>query len=590
MARRLVLLAFIAAALFASVCSASRDDPSGNWYRPTVEGMIHAPLRTKHTLYRRNASGVTEFAWDHKEGFEAAVYIARNMTAGGWDALRLEYDRNLFSTEANSLEGYYAAGFAEGYLTFADSFFNYDNQIAPVVAQLQQVEAGWSFVQEHIAFVNAFPLTTGVGRQLGRQTRLIQGNADGWMAAYNAFGKNWTNITYTLGYNEFYYMNYQNGLGDVLSKYTPSAQLPRSVKDLDMHCSALMKLTDDDLFFAHDTWAPFNTMLRQYKIYDFGPTTVYMSGYAGFISSTDDFYMTSNQLAVTETTNGNMNASLWQYLVPDLIPEFHRVMIANFLARSPEGWFKLFAFDNSGTYNNQYMVADMAAARRAIDEKRPLPRGSFYVGEQIPGMVVFDDQTDFLNQNKHWPSYNIPFYPLIYNLSGFAAADTNETYGYYNYHKYARAVIFKRMQGLVTNYSTMWYLMRYNNWQQDPASAMKWCTQNGGPAACNVSQASGFAIASRFDLGPAPTELEGPAEVAGFVARGMFGAIDTKLTSAKWLTGSYRAVIQNGPTAVQNPVFNYTAFVAANPELDEPWKGLATVFDFPPVLVEAEQS
>ena len=51
------------------------------------------------------------------------------------------------------------------------------------------------------------------------------------------------------------------------------------------------------------------------------------------------------------------------------------------------------------------------------------PANTLWVLEQIPGHVVAADQTSVLNSQGYWPSYNIPFYPEIYNLSGRSQDD-----------------------------------------------------------------------------------------------------------------------------------------------------------------------
>jgi hypothetical protein len=49
-----------------------------------------------------------------------------------------------------------------------------------------------------------------------------------------------------------------------------------------------------------------------------------------------------------------------------------------------------------------------------------LPASSFWVSEQLPLYFHSADQTPVL-QFGYWPSYNVPFYPDIYNMSGYPA-------------------------------------------------------------------------------------------------------------------------------------------------------------------------
>lgn len=96
-------------------------------------------------------------------------------------------------------------------------------------------------------------------------------------------------------------------------------------------CSALIKLLpgNKDLFVSHDTWSSYETMLRVQKKYvlnyHMGPgrsellpgRAMSFSSYPGVLTSGDDFYIMSTGLVTLETTIGNGNASLWQYVKPE---------------------------------------------------------------------------------------------------------------------------------------------------------------------------------------------------------------------------------------------------------------------------------
>jgi hypothetical protein len=83
-----------------------------------------------------------------------------------------------------------------------------------------------------------------------------------------------------------------------------------------------------------------------------------------------------------------------------------------------------------------------------------------------------------------------------------------------------------------------------------------------------------------------PANTNAPDGLWGQVNRALFGAIDSKITTARWMTGGFRAVLQNGPSAVQQPVFDFNEYKKMEPNAaDELWFGLPTRFDFPPLLV-----
>jgi hypothetical protein len=95
--------------------------------------------------------------------------------------------------------------------------------------------------------------------------------------------------------------------------------------------------------------------------------------------------------------------------------EFMRAMIANHLARNTMEWIQLFKQYNSGTYNNQWMIVNYGAFQPGSPIRN---KSLLHVLEQMPGYVVHDDLTTHLVNQTYWASYNIPFFPFIFNISG----------------------------------------------------------------------------------------------------------------------------------------------------------------------------
>jgi len=260
----------------------------------------------------------------------------------------------------------------------------------------------------------------------------------------------------------------------------------------------------------------------------------------GYIPSGDDFYISSANLVIMETTNNVFNQSLYVHVTPETVPYWIRVMVANRLATSGEEWSNIFAQYNSGTYNNQYQIVD----NKLFAAGQPLPPNVLWITEQIPGYVVAADQTAYLVQNQYFPSYNIPFYEFIYNISGYP-----EQYARLgnsmSYSMCPRAQIFRRDQGKVANFTDFVELMRSNNYLTDPLSL-------GNP--CN-------AISSRCDLN---TTDPGSA----------FGGTDCKATDAT-RSPSLLCYAVCGPTTENEPPFSWTPEFAATPHFGQP-----ETFDF----------
>jgi len=319
----------------------------------------------------------------------------------------------------------------------------------------------------------------------------------------------------------------------------------------DLHCSSLVKLTEGNkaLYVGHNTWTSFWWMLRVWKNFKFNfatPSRSSFSSFPGVIPSNDDFFITSNNLVVTETTNDVYNTSLYRAVATNTVPYFIRVMVANRLATTGAEWYDTFQLYNSGTYNNQWIVVDM----KKFTSGKPLSPGTLWIIEQIPGYMVGADQTAHLQSTGYWASYNIPFYPFIYNISGYPTVDNSTSHEFC-----ARANIFRRDQNKVVDMSSMKDIMRYNEWQTDPLSLGDACR----------------GIAARCDLN-SPT----PCSTAIKTLNGAsaFGAIDGKITSNE-LSTTLSADIISGPSWDSQPPFAWT----------RQWKnkthlGLPSLFNF----------
>ncbi|XP_015733653.1 putative phospholipase B-like 2 isoform X7 [Coturnix japonica] len=319
-------------------------------------------------------------------------------------------------------------------------------------------------------------------------------------------------------------------------------------------CSALLKLLPgcQDLLVAHDTWAPYQSMLRLIKKYTLpfraepggtarvpGSVQVF-SSYPGTIFSGDDFYILSSGLVALETTIGNSDKSRWRYLRPQgSVLEWLRNIVANRLARSGAEWASIFQRFNSGTYNNQWMLVDYKAFSPG---RAGTQQGLLTVLEQIPGLVIVADKTELLYQQGYWASYNVPYFEEIFNASG--NLELVLKYGdWFTYDKNPRAQIFRRNQSQVHDVDSMVRLMRSNNYLQDPLSQCR---------GCDPPHNAENAISARSDLNPA----NGTYPFAALHQR-CHGGTDTKVTSFG-MARSFGLVAASGPTWDDVPPFRWS--------------------------------
>jgi len=244
--------------------------------------------------------------------------------------------------------------------------------------------------------------------------------------------------------------------------------------------------------------------------------------------------MMDSGLVMLQTTNEIINQTLYEQVTPYALLAWQRVRVANSMSMNGETWSEIIAGYNSGTYNNQYMVIDLKKFHVGIG----LDNGALWVSEQIPGLVLYADETEILRYG-YWPSYNVPFFPEIWIKSGYGTLGLN-----YTHSSVPRAEIFRRDQGTVVDFNTMKNLMRSNNYQTDPYSY-------GDP---------GNAICSRFDL-----EKDYPS--AG-------GCYDSKVTSYS-LARALVSQAVNGPTTENQPPFSFTGQFA-----NKIHEGMPTTFNF----------
>jgi len=311
----------------------------------------------------------------------------------------------------------------------------------------------------------------------------------------------------------------------------------------------LVKVTEgnQELFSSHVTWGHYVNMLRVFKHYTLSfqhpstkSRTVSLSSFPGFIASGDDYYLTDRGLIVTETTLGVYNNSLYNFVQPtNSVLYWVRIVLANRMSSSGPEWGKIFSMYNSGTYNNEWQIVD---TKLFSPGQVPKPN-TLFILEQLPGYIMSADATSVLIEQGYFPSYNIPYFPFIYNISGTNQAYNNHGNAY-SYQYCPRANIFRRDQSKVKVMTDMENLMRYNNYQGDPFSLSDAC--NGISARCDLNQKGAKA----------------------------FGGLDCKISDST-LIKTMTTNALSGPTTLKQPAFQWSNW-ASTPHYGQP-----STFNFP---------
>ncbi|OQR76026.1 putative phospholipase B 2-like [Tropilaelaps mercedesae] len=461
----------------------------------------------------------------------------------------------------------YAAGILEGYLTRHLIWMHYNNTMRDYCNGQKAYCAKLNkFLQDNLDYVYQNIKQQREEDAYWFQTDLalmqLLGIQDAWTGAeddqYFPRKDGYTSVTPLL------FLNVDGDLEDL----EKALQSPKKLRvEGGGHCSALVKLLSNntDLFVSHVTWSDYSTMLRILKKYTLnyrqtlwgesfipGPTVTFSSS-PGRIFSGDDFHLISSGLVSMETTIGNSNPALWSKITPKCNLEWVRTIVANRLARTGEEWYKMFQREQSGSYNNQWMIVDY---KRFTPGKNIQP-GTLTVLEEIPGMVKFADQSDLLSKQSYWPSYNIPFYQEIYNASGWPRM-VKKFGDWFTYDRSPRANIFRRDHTKVSDIDSMLKLMRYNDYQRDEFSRCN----------CTPPYSAENGISARCDLNPA----NGTYPFAALGHRS-HGATDAKVTSSS-LFKNLEFLAICGPTYDPLPPFQWSTSGLSNLHEGHPdlWK------------------
>jgi hypothetical protein len=451
----------------------------------------------------------------------------------GWGTLDVETSEDTIGEQSASSSALkaYAAGFIEGHISAEQiNLFWQSNQFNPKPKVVEFVNAQNAWMEENVLGHSVNESSTpGYWDSVGASLMQLRGLADG----YNA-----KKPEMKLTYAQFEYLQLQVELGDIERAVYPTSRvntLNMSDDELmrfrlkTLHCSAIFKVTSslEEVYASHVTWSGYTVMSRMVKTYTFPfesskAKAIKFSGYPGTLAGIDDFYITSQNLAVIETTNGVYNNALFDNITPATVPYWVRVMVANRLASSSPEWHSVFYNFNSGTYNNQWMTFDY----KLFQSGKPLVDNTFVVSEQLPGHFHVEDQTMALQRN-YWPSYNEIFYEDLYKLAGYPGAVAK--YGVSRSYQMApRARIFRRDAGSIESLGDLEKFMRMNHYKNSPADPL---------APTPVA-----AISARGDLLSPPE---------------MFGAIDGKIVSSE-LMKKFQIHAISGPTHETQSVFSWS--------------------------------
>ena len=468
--------------------------------------------------------------FDETKAYVAKAFYDKKFEEYGWDELHITTNK-IFSDQLQAE----AAGRIEGYLTKDRILYHYENLLS-IQGELSYKEKAFfnkqrDFILEEYArnpyephIYNAY---------------LIYLQFKGMVDEYNNQQTEFNRISETN-------FNLMAAFGDMIEIHDKYRQNRKRFDDmtaeelklyffLNSHCSALFKVKADmsEVFSAHNSWYYYSMMNRIFKEYNFNynhpsvkAKSVIFSSYAATLSSNDDFYVTSNDLNVIETTNVFFNDTFLEEIVPESLLTWQRVIIANRMSETGEEWSSHFSPYNSGTYNNMYMVLDM----KNIDlDNNSINNKTLFTVEQIPNLVKANDVTKQLRYG-YWPSYNTPYDKEIIarSLIQEKIKEMPQLVHEFDYDTCTRATIMRRDQAKISSIDDMKTFIRYNNYTNDPLAF-------GDPTAT---------ISARGDL---------------MEKQLCYGAYDAKVASVREIKGKKKTIhVVAGPTYSDVEPFDFT--------------------------------
>jgi len=444
------------------------------WHVPSASTHVYSVVKIDGQFFLKAGRAADAIAWG---SFENRI----NET--GWSVL------DVHSTVNNAgSDQAYAAGYLEGALMAPMIHMHFQNvwQLNfnasvpfPAVPAPEH-----DFVQGNLAWMRQGEVTASPSDKYWQHVGFLLDQLDGLTAGYNA--KTNSNLSST----QMMILSLIDGdLGDIQSAIAHAGKSSVS-RFWGTHCSAMVaRLPADggaEVAVAHTNWDSYQSMLRVIKHFDLAlpgsaATRIVMDSYPGVLYSETDFYRTSAGLTITETSIDNLNPALWVHTTPHTMLTWARAMVANRLASTAEEWTTIQAKHNSGTCNNQWIVVD----GKLIKPHEPLPAGTVWIAETLPGVSEASDITAVLNgPDQSWFSFNVPYFKAVLAQGGYDKVSDPE----FTWHA-SRELMYQQMrrEAPVGTLEDVVRFMRYNN-ASDPLARRDRC--NGISARCDLNPPS----------------------------------------------------------------------------------------------------
>lgn len=268
------------------------------------------------------------------------------------------------------------------------------------------------------------------------------------------------------------------------------------------------------------------------------------------------FWISDSDLLVLETTMHNFNETAYKtYVTPNSTLTWIRSYLATLSTASGQDWVEYFIKNNSGTYNNEYIVLDSKKFEYQVKPTKDL----VWIIEQMPGYYHASDITTDFVKKGYWPSVNTPFFIDVFNYSDYPGQQDREPKkkNFWSYFDQPRFKIIERDAPKIHSYEDFQKFMRYNNYKNDPL----------------ILNEPAQGILARYDLRP-PNGTD-------FGAQRVFGGLDSKTVKMSDALNLLRFDAINSPEYIFNTPFNFSFWEnnVTNYHLPDVWKFNWTSFE-----------
>jgi hypothetical protein len=172
----------------------------------------------------------------------------------------------------------------------------------------------------------------------------------------------------------------------------------------------------------------------------------------------DGLTITDQGLVISSTTIALANSSLTDQIKDQGYPHWLRELIASQISHQATEWFENYKPFSSGACGVEWTVLDLK--RFAYGED--LLDNTVLLVDDIPGMIVSEDVTSVVKEQKYIGSFDVPWNLEVFQMAGYQSLSESNP-ELYSYYDSSRSKILRERAPNVSTRKSVWELIGYNN-------------------------------------------------------------------------------------------------------------------------------